>query len=241
MHPLIALLGDEHPHLGAVAVESLGDHTAIALSAGRLPKSYWHMDPNEDGALAMEAGPCRVLAVADGHNGFDAALAALSGVFDAIEHGSDEDAPQNILGRCVESARDHVTRALERLVDDERADSRTALSIAVTAPDRLYACTYGDTVVTRVRGQRLKHLPGDAPFLGPGAEPARLNSATLKQGDVVILASDGVTDFLGRLWRDRFADAVIVSSPTATAEALVELACLGGAGDHVSVAVSVVG
>lgn len=239
MHPLVTLLGDEHHDLGAMHVETLGDHTAIALSAGYFPKPYWHLDANEDGVLAMDTARCRVLVVADGHNGFDAAKAALNGVFEATELAPIEEAPPDLIVRCNVAAKERVTRVLDGADDEQRILSRTALSIAVVAPDRLYACTYGDTVVTRVRGQRLKQLSGDASFLAPHSVLAAVSVAPLRTGDVIILASDGVTDFLGRTWKDRFTQAASSADPRKIAQGLVELAFAGGAGDHLSIAVTV--
>lgn len=239
MRQMIALLGDEHPDLGSVAVETLGSSTAIALSAGRLPKAYWHLDPNEDGALAVAGGRCRLLAVADGHNGFDAAFAALNGVYQATGREPDDLSPRQILVRCLDAARGAVASALEH-TDGRRSLSRTAVSIAVLGSRELCASTYGDTVVTRVRGRRLKRLTEDAEFLGPDSTPSSIASASLKAGDTVILASDGITDFLGRTWQQRFVEAAASREAPRVVRHLVDLAYAGGAGDHLSAAATVI-
>lgn len=242
MAAMIALLGDEHPDLGSVAVETLSAETAIALSAGRLPKSYWHLDPNEDGALAIDGGACRVLAVADGHNGFDAAFAALNGISEAVGNEVEVTSARRLLVRCLDAAHAAVSTAIDDLGDHRRASSRAALSVAVIGPGEVSASTYGDTIVTRVRGRRLKRLAtGDGPFLGPDSRRSGVTTAALKEGDVVILASDGVTDFLGRTWRQRFVEAAESREPRRVVQHLVELACAGGAGDHLSAAATVVG
>ena len=66
------LRGREHPELRAIATLGEGP-LAIALSRGGAAKTYAHTDPNED-AAAFAHGPAGcVLAVADGHAGFEAA------------------------------------------------------------------------------------------------------------------------------------------------------------------------
>lgn len=241
MRQMIMLLGDEHPDLGSVAIETLEPSTAIALSAGRLPKPYWHLDPNEDGALAVGGGACRLLAVADGHNGFDAAFAALDGIHRAIGGEPDEDvSPRHLLVRCLAGAREAVASTIELAEDDRRTSSRTAVSIAVIGPGEVCASTYGDTVVTRVRGRRLKQLTSDSSFLGPDSTPSSITCASLKAGDTVILASDGITDFLGRTWQQRFVEAAESRDAQRVVRHLVDLACAGGAGDHLSAAATVI-
>ncbi len=73
-----ALWGDEHTELGEMAVAPLRPSAAVALSRGKFPKGYPHLDPNEDAVLAATDGVTWLLAVADGHNGFDAARAAVA-------------------------------------------------------------------------------------------------------------------------------------------------------------------
>src|SRR4030065_278031 len=74
-----ALWGPDHETLGEVEVREVTASLAMALSRGKFPKGYPHVDLNEDGALAATNGPAAVLAVADGHNGLDAARAAREG------------------------------------------------------------------------------------------------------------------------------------------------------------------
>jgi hypothetical protein len=73
---LLMLRGADHPDLGEREVLALDAEHAIGISAGRLPKSYWHLDPNEDAALLSVSPTWALLAVADGHHGADASHAA---------------------------------------------------------------------------------------------------------------------------------------------------------------------
>ncbi len=59
----------------------------------------------------------------------------------------------------------------------------------------------------------------------------------LRHGDRVVLASDGLVDFLGRDWRQRCAATASWAEPAAAAELLTQQACAGGAGDNVAVVV----
>ncbi|MFH1330493.1 MAG: hypothetical protein ABIJ48_07590, partial [Actinomycetota bacterium] len=81
---LAALWGTDHETLGEIALEEVTPSLVAALSRGRYPKGYPHLDPNEDGALAASDGTAAVLAVVDGHNGFDAARAALQAVHEQV-------------------------------------------------------------------------------------------------------------------------------------------------------------
>ena len=76
------LLGEDHTELEEVAITEVAPNLAIGISRGRFPKGYPHIDPNEDAAYAATDGTTTVLAVADGHQGFDAARAATSAIAD---------------------------------------------------------------------------------------------------------------------------------------------------------------
>ena len=96
------LRGPDHETLGEIALEEIAPSLALALSRGRFPKGYPHLDPNEDGALAATDGATAVLAVVDGHNGFEAASAALQAVADSVPV---------LLGRGSEAPREATSPA----------------------------------------------------------------------------------------------------------------------------------
>jgi serine/threonine protein phosphatase PrpC len=70
------LRGREHLELAAIELRVEAD-AAIALSIGGAPKRYTHTDPNEDVALLVVHADRVLLAVADGHGGYEAAEIAL--------------------------------------------------------------------------------------------------------------------------------------------------------------------
>lgn len=234
---LVSLWGDELEELDEVASAALDGGGAIALSRGRFPKSYPHLDANEDAVLAAVGTGARLVAVVDGHSGFDAARAALRTVADAAEGLLAEPA-----GGAVDALEDVCRWALHAVTDAvgsasrERADSRTALTLALVNGGRLHVATYGDTACLRLRAGKAKPVGGPHEFLGPGAPPPRLDEVRLRVTDAVLVASDGLVDFLGRSWSSRAADVVArAADPLAAARELVEVAMTGGAGDHVAV------
>ena len=75
--PAFTLLGREHHGLGEIVV-CTEEPAALAISLGGAPKVYAHTDPNEDAALLVQGGGGRLLAVADGHGGAEAAEIAIA-------------------------------------------------------------------------------------------------------------------------------------------------------------------
>ncbi len=239
---LATLWGSDHPQLGEVATASVAPYAGLALSRGGYPKAYPHLDPNEDAAFAATDGQRWLLAVADGHNGFDAARAALGAVAETAESvlAAAAGAPENALLEAFTAARTAMTATVGEL-DGQRRDSGTALSIALVAPGRLYAATLGDTVVLRLKsgrsGRSAAEVTSSSPFLRPHRTLPRPRSCRFRSGERVVLASDGLVDFLGREWRQQCATVASSAEPVAAARALTERACAGGAGDNVAVVV----
>lgn len=236
---VVALWGCDYPNLGDVEVRALDTNAAVGITPGRVPKARPALDPNEDAVLAAAGRHGRLLAVADGHHGFDAARAAL----DAIVQYSDVAVtaslpdPAHTLNQLLVAAARAVQAAL-RQASHERHDSRTALSLALIADDRLYAATLGDTVVLRVRGPRALSLCRPTPFLGPSAGEPATGEVSLREGDTVVVASDGLTDFLGTRWKHRVGQIVAGRTAVDGVRELLRAAMAGGAGDHVSAGVN---
>lgn len=236
---VVTLWGDEHTVLDQVADAAVDGHAAVALSRGRYPKPYEHVDPNEDGVLAATGPGGRLLAVVDGHFGFDAARAALAAV---AERAADvvQQAPARPVA-AVEALCGAALRAVIAAVaaaTGERADSRTALTLALVVGDHLYVATYGDTVCVRERAGRGKPVGDDAGFLGPDSSIPSVTRVRVRPQDRVAVASDGLTTYLGRDWVGHTAATLArAEDPRWAARALIELAMDGGAGDHVAVGV----
>ena len=116
------LLGSDHTELDEVAIEVVTPNLAIGISSGRFPKGYPHADPNEDAVFATTDGVTTILAVADGHHGFDAARAAITAIAEAARAPTDE-AIQSIVRRLTVTPIDAVTATVPPL---PRLVTRTA-------------------------------------------------------------------------------------------------------------------
>jgi serine/threonine protein phosphatase PrpC len=238
---MAALYGADHPDLDRVADATVGDAMAIALSRGRFPKGYDHVDPNEDAVLAAEGAGGRLLVAADGHNGVEAAHGAVRAIEQTAAtvldspHGDPEGAVDDLFSRASHG----VVQALQG-VPDIRTQSRTALSVVLITGNALYTATSGDTAVLLMRGGRKgKVVSGKGPFLGPRTPLPEVTRTKVRDGDIVVAVSDGVTDYLGIRWVHA-ATACLLQTRNAheAALALVEAAMAGGAGDNIAAAVA---
>lgn len=232
------LWGDQHTAIGETRIEPLGADLAVGISRGRFPKPLPSVDDNEDAVLAAAAAGRVLLAVADGHRGFDAAEAAIGAVHERLplllwEAGDGADALQ----QTVDAATRAIRLALSD-VDPERAHSRTALSVALAVDGVLLAVGFGDTTVVRVpvRGRpRLVVKPTG--FLGPVPAHRDVVAARLRRGDHVLLASDGLNDALGRDWlRHVGKDGAGCEDAGAGVGQLLAAALRAGAHDNVALA-----
>jgi serine/threonine protein phosphatase PrpC len=206
---LALLRGREHVELGAIAAVAEGCG-AIALSLGGAKKQYAHVDPNEDAAL-LALGPAGVLvAVADGHHGFEAAEVAL-------EYLATHPAPHWTEPRavCAETWPRQAAAVLEdanRAIRAEREGfeqgSCTTLAFALVLPGEgsiLYA-SVGDSHVYRVAQDGTvrdlaAHPAAKKFFLGQSEAGAELLSARgtidvapLAGARALVLATDGLTE-----------------------------------------------
>ena len=242
------LRGREHLELGAVDAVAEGP-VALAISRGGAPKGYAHQDPNEDGALfALGAGGV-VVAVADGHRGFEAAEVALEYVANhPAPHWTEPGAVRPASWRRQASA---VLEDANRAILVERGESevgpRTTLSLALVLPAEgvlLYAAI-GDSHVYLADEKGVRDLAArperKAAFLGQDAALAEvlearaaIGEAPLSGARALVLASDGLTeqgigfDDPGRAIQDAL-DAAAAEPPAlrplAAARGLAERAC----------------
>ncbi len=231
-----SLWGDRNVVLGEVATAVLEPRAGLAISRGRLPKRYRYLDPNEDAVLAA-AGPAGwLLAVVDGHSGFDAARAALGTV--EREAGvlleRDDLEPVVAVHQLFVAARKAVAAALGK-VGRERQASRTALSIALVTGDQVHGASLGDTVALRLGDDDVEEIGTAGPFLGPGTLAPQVYWAPFDQGDRLLVASDGLMDYLGQQWEECLREAAAASDLADAAHRLVLHAFNGGAGDNVAV------
>ena len=233
---LAVLWGDQHIELGEIAAEPLPPRAAIALSRGRFPKDYHAVDPNEDAVLAASGPAGWLLAVVDGHNGLDAARAALDAVAGHAEALLADPAlqPEAAIEGLFDRARAAVAERL-RQAEPSRRGSRTALTIALLTDGSLHAASLGDTVAARIGPRWVAEVGGGRPFLGPSTPTPPVGSVLLGRQDAALVASDGLIDYLGDSCHERLLAAGRASDPLQAVQRLVLAAFAGGAGDNVAV------
>lgn len=230
------LSGDQYEELGQIATRTLGESCAIALSRGRHPKGYEHLDPNEDAVGALLDRESWLLAVVDGHRGFEAARAALSAVFEATEPQDRQ--PAEAVAALFHKAAEAVTEAVVT-AETSRRNSRTTLTIALVRGGEMASATLGDSSAVVVSNSGVKPMGRRSDFLGPGVDLSTLAVETtqLSPGDLIILCTDGLTRFLGRRWAARLGKmAREQPDPEPLVRSAVEAAFDGGAGDNIAVA-----
>jgi serine/threonine protein phosphatase PrpC len=236
------LLGSDHTGLGEIATAQLGTDIAIALSRGKFPKGYPHLDDNEDAVLAATDGSVSLLAVADGHSGFDAARASAEAL-----HAATPTLLEMARGGLAAAARHGFTLARNAIataladLEEPRRSSRTALVICLVGEGEAAVACFGDTRAVLRSGRRARSLVGGySPFLDGGTILDEVENRTIEitPGDKLVLASDGLFDFLGRKWLGKL-DALgnDAASPLEFVTSAVRKAFVGGAGDNISVGV----
>ena len=204
------LRGREHVELGAIDAVAEAQ-AAIAISIGGAAKTYSHVDPNEDAALFALGEAGTLIAVADGHRGFEAAevaleyLAAHPAPHWTAAGGVDEGSWRRQAYAVLSDAHAQVHSEVEREGD---AAPRTTLTLALVLPEAgflLYA-SLGDSHLFRVRGDQTVDLvsrSGDARkrFLGdtrldPGemAELGYIGTEPLRGVRAIVLATDGLSE-----------------------------------------------
>ncbi len=240
----VLLLGSDHTELGEIATAQLGPDIAIALSRGKFPKGYAYLDDNEDAVLAATDGATRLLAVADGHSGFDAARASLEALHAAaptlLEMAKSDLEAAARHGFTL--ARHAIAAALAEL-EEPRRSSRTALVIGLAGKERAAVACLGDTRAILRSDRRARSLVGGfSPFLDAGTTLDELESLSLNlgAGDQLVLLSDGLSDFLGAKWLRKLDDlGKDAGSPLEFVTSAVQRAFVGGAGDNISIGVLV--
>lgn len=245
--PMHAILcGRDHEELGTSSTSELTSDLAIGLTRGRHLKAYAYTDPNEDVVGARSTGERVAMYVADGHSGLQASHVAV----EELEHrlGPDLtafDGRQQAV-RTLHAINEAIREARRALTGDGRR-TRTTLTIAIVergASGRtVHTASVGDSVVmvvspttgARALTRDRHRFLGDRCSLPEMAGATHMADSGLADDEHVVVATDGLTNF-ARL--DDIGPAVIgAASAVDAADALIELACDGGAGDNVAVAV----
>ncbi len=206
----IAILrGSESQIIGKVSVVSEAS-AAISLSQGGSKKRYPHTDPNED-AAAFALGEAGVLlAVADGHNGRNAAESAIDELMlraNAILTGDRNTDAEWWKKKFIETIGAIQTTLVSRIAQGVRGHSRTTLALALVLPaeDMLAFASVGDSHIFRVCPNEVvdlgTHSEGLRCFLGNPADDlgslaknSVVGVESLANTKAVILATDGISE-----------------------------------------------
>jgi len=230
------LLGEDHIELGDVAIREITPKVAIGISCGRFPKGYPHLDPNEDAVFAASDGDTTILAVADGHQGFDAAREAIAAIASAAPSLISSD-PNSIVRELGTAAIAAVASKVPAF-DPPRSRSRTALSICAIRGGNLATSTAGDTACFVARKGRARRIGASSPFLSPNTDPGsmQIDVVALSPRSSIFVASDGLVDFVKPLHRTlRSATRQL---PRDAVDLLMAAAFAGGAGDNIALGVA---
>ena len=242
--PQALLWGEDYVEYGEYGIEALSDDVALGISRGALPKPYWALDPNEDAVAAVIGEEATLLTCADGHNGFDSVRPAIETVLEAI---GEPPPPPGIAANLIFGRANMVASQVTMGFADVRSQSRTTLAFALIAGSRVQWASMGDAPVYLAEPNATRVFIRDEHYFLPYAMDLRRIDERMHGGDEelapgswVVLASDGFSDYAGS---GRGADAVSelareAADADSLAEALINCAFDGGAGDNVAVAVA---
>jgi serine/threonine protein phosphatase PrpC len=241
------LWGVDHVELGEIVTSSTG-RSAVALSRGGFAKTYPYIDENEDAAAAVAGPRATLLVVADGHNGATAAMTATQFVLDRFGPDPPPALDKKDWTEIFEEVNDAVLKVTS--IGSPQPSSRCVLLCALVDRTSVSFASMGDAalVVARPGGDRGRQLNKEAArFVGYPATRRGLEtsvhrgSAPLAPGEWVVLATDGLSEFIAPM---RPADVIprVLSragdDPEEAAALLVEAACSAGAGDNVGIALA---
>jgi serine/threonine protein phosphatase PrpC len=243
------LNGRRHPQLGAVAVKSVSPTLGLGMTAGAVKKRIPPVEPNED-AGAIVGGPrADLLVVADAHFGALAAEIAVEHVLAAI--GDDpppSDLPPAELVALVFEAGVAVRQATTAR-GCLTPESATTLALALVTEHEVQWASFGDSCIVVTHGHEGRRLDtrrgaylGQAFDVGEVEELMSHGRYERRDGDCVIVATDGLADVIAPGWSTM---AVLVSAYVertygagAIVESLVDLALQREAADAVTLAVA---
>ncbi|MGH9025366.1 MAG: protein phosphatase 2C domain-containing protein [Acidimicrobiia bacterium] len=197
--------------------------------------------------MTAVAGPrATLLVIADGHNGFESAEAAVSHVLDVLGDDPPAELDRKEFVQLFHDAGEAVL-AVTRRLDCPNRESRTTLVVALVGDRQLRWAAMGDSalfVAGPKRARRLdtprSHFVGYPMTLDNVRERLPRGVFPLDGDEWVILVTDGFTDFLPGSPDTVSAATVAASSDDAAqlARDLMQRSFAHGAADNVAVAVA---
>jgi serine/threonine protein phosphatase PrpC len=241
------LLGRDHPAYGEIAVRSVGEHLAVATTAGVGSTKAPFPDPNEDAAAVVRGARADLLVVADAHHGGLAARIAVERVISAL--GTDPP-PADLADHELEA----LVYELGHAIGDANAThavhapaNMTTLAFALVAPGAVQWASFGDSLVVIGARDAIRSVATPrATYLGSGFVRAEISSllerdvCRRRHDDYVVLATDGVDAAPGADPEELIREAVGPQNDAAAcAHAILAQTLAGGGADAASVAVAV--
>ncbi len=231
-HSAVWLLGRDFPELGPVGLVGNPIGGALAISRGRFPKPYAHVDPNEDAALLVHTRSGSVIAVADGFNGAAAAELALEAVRESADRLVVEE-PE---------AFDLAIRERARALAVELqgvAPSSTCLVLIAVCGQACHVASFGDSSAFRANTTAVLVPPNELPWPPGRAKPELLDTSFTAHfvrapGERVAVVTDGITNYVREPTRipSWLAEA---RDDTEAVRRIAEAALDAGAGDNLAV------
>jgi ADP-ribosylglycohydrolase/serine/threonine protein phosphatase PrpC len=238
----VVLWGDELPQLGRRRIDAISPRVAAGLTAGAKPKGYVHKDPNEDAVAVIDGAGVTLLVCADGHNGMAATRAAVGAVLTrwVDEVPAPADVSDDDLVALWHAAGQAVIAAGAAAGQPE---SRATLVVAIVAPGEVRWAAMGDSMLAIVQpyggvnflSKRRSHFVGWPMTPEEVAQRLPRGREDLAGNAWVILATDGLTDFVGDVEKTLVRAADASAGASRVVERLIDAACKGGAGDNVAV------
>lgn len=245
-----ALWGRDHLEYGVIDEVEVAPGVALAISVGKVPKSYPFTDPNEDAVATVVDGDSVLLVVADGHSGKESTELAVASVLTyfadddvARAWGLDQHVAIEVMGRAHRSVRTFTDRP-----GSHHPDTSTTLVVALCRGRRLQWAALGDSAlfIASVTGARLLNSVRGDRFVGHWfmgtPEPwydFDWGEFVLHDGEWVVAVTDGFLDYPRDMRPGKRLVACITDppAPLLTARRVIETAFAGGAGDNIAVAV----
>jgi len=209
---VISLWGNNHEELGEVATDIIPPDVAIGISRGRFPKGYAHLDANEDGLIAASDGETTLLAVVDGHLGFEAAGSTLQTITNRSLQllTTRQTDLQAALTACLQDASQAISDAVADH-RDQREHSRTAVTVAVLKANTITVASAGDTSAVLLSAGAAQIINSYTDFLGPRAASESIVTSTTSSSPIDQLEYEGFTtaqatygvDYLNVDWNEQ--------------------------------------
>ncbi|QDV05284.1 hypothetical protein Poly30_07800 [Planctomycetes bacterium Poly30] len=195
--PSIALFGPSHVKPGEIAVKTVADGSACAISVGTdlaIKRKKPEAAPNEDALYLFDDGDIAIQIVADGHYGVEASRAFVASLGEIYDHAGPGLEPIQAFGKMAQAWRGRASLGKSR--------STILMAALDRAAGRIQGFSIGDSALFLVGPgdsvQRLdspsRHYAAPWDLYSLGVPPSSYFDAAVARGQVLIACTDGVTE-----------------------------------------------